>query len=370
MLDGGEMAAARAKRERKGALEANQKGKGAFGAKRAENYGGKRGWTAALHGFYKPSNDIGGLGFFARLLFSARSVILVISLQAAIIAGVVSYAAGLFHPLYFALLAIGFLSLHMASNLMNDYFGYKREHDTSDSPRRNYTIHPLADRVLSERGIKVVIVALVLLASAIALFFTYLRGLPILAFSLAGLALMLLYDASPVTLKSIGLGEIAAFIVWGPLMIGGGYYAITGSLALNPFLISLPYGLGVMSILMGKHIDQMGFDRRKGQNTLPLLMGEGAARWANTMIISLMYLLVFLLAYLGIISVLSLVVLLNLPRATKSLSVFLRPRPRSPPAGYVGWPLWYHRFALLNNRDFGWLYIIGLALGAIVAVHL
>ena len=42
-----------------------------------------------------------------------------------------------------------------------------------------------------------------------------------------------------------------------------------------------------------------------------------------------------------------------------------RRRPAEPPAGYVGWPLWYHRVCLVHNRLFGWLFIAGLALGAI-----
>jgi 1,4-dihydroxy-2-naphthoate octaprenyltransferase len=42
-----------------------------------------------------------------------------------------------------------------------------------------------------------------------------------------------------------------------------------------------------------------------------------------------------------------------------------RPAPDAPPAGYVGWPLWYHRVCLVHNRAFGWLYIVGAALGAI-----
>jgi 1,4-dihydroxy-2-naphthoate octaprenyltransferase len=42
----------------------------------------------------------------------------------------------------------------------------------------------------------------------------------------------------------------------------------------------------------------------------------------------------------------------------------IRPRPDTPPAGYVGWPLWYHRVCLQHNRLFGWAYILGLAAGA------
>ncbi|HKC30057.1 MAG TPA: hypothetical protein VKB75_18725, partial [Jatrophihabitans sp.] len=52
------------------------------------------------------------------------------------------------------------------------------------------------------------------------------------------------------------------------------------------------------------------------------------------------------------------------PRAVRALQVMSRPAPATPPAGYIGWPLWYHRVCLVHNRAFGWLYIAGLALGA------
>jgi 1,4-dihydroxy-2-naphthoate polyprenyltransferase len=58
-------------------------------------------------------------------------------------------------------------------------------------------------------------------------------------------------------------------------------------------------------------------------------------------------------------------VALALPRAVRALRVMAQPTPAGPPAGYVGWPLWYHRVCLVHNRAFGWLLILGLAAGAI-----
>jgi len=59
------------------------------------------------------------------------------------------------------------------------------------------------------------------------------------------------------------------------------------------------------------------------------------------------------------------IVSVALPRAMRALSVVGRPRPAAAPAGYVGWPLWYHRACLQHNRLFGWVYILGLAAGAV-----
>ncbi len=53
------------------------------------------------------------------------------------------------------------------------------------------------------------------------------------------------------------------------------------------------------------------------------------------------------------------------PRAIRAVRVMGQPAPTEAPAGYVGWPLWYHRVCLVHNRAFGWLLILGLAAGAV-----
>lgn len=325
-------------------------------------------WLRAFVGFYPPRDERAkDLDPVAKFLFSARSVILVISAQAALIAGLLALAAGRFAPGAFLLVLVGFVTAHMISNLSNDYFGHLRGHDTPDSPRMRYTMHPIASGVLDARTLAIGLGILAAVGTAIVAYFWIIRGPLALGFALGGLALLYLYDAAPRPLKSLGLGEIAAFLVWGPLMVGGGYFVITGQLSTEAFLIAIPYGLGVMSILMGKHIDQAGFDRGHGHRTLPVVLGDRAARTVNRAIVAGMYLLVTALIVLGRLTPFAALVAVALPRGLHALSVMARPRPEGPPPGYVGWPLWYHRVCLVHNRQFGWLYLAGLALGAFAA---
>ena len=149
-------------------------------------------------------------------------------------------------------------------------------------------------------------------------------------------------------------------------MVAGGYYVITGRFSAAALLASVPYGLGVMSILVGKHIDQREFDRRKGQHTLPVLLGERGARALDRTAVVGMYVVVALAVLAGALTPFALVVLLAAPRAARAVRVLSAPAPAEPPAGYVGWPLWYHRVCLVHNRAFGWLYVLGLAAGALV----
>ena len=312
-------------------------------------------WVGAFAGFYRPGvEEVRHLDGASKFLYSARSVIHVISAQAAIIAGLLALGARRFDALAFVLVLAGFVCAHMISNLSNDYFGYKRGHDTPDSPRMRYTVHPLASGVLDSRILLSGLAIVCAIGLAITAFFIIERGWTAVAFAAAGIALLFLYDAAPVPLKSIGLGEPAVFVVWGPLMIGGGYAMITGEISTAAFWASVPYGLGVMSILVGKHIDQMDFDRGKRIRTLPV----------NVATVALIYIVAAALIALGELTPFAALIAFALPRALRAIGLMRSPRPVRAPEGYVGWPLWYHRACLVHNRLFGWLYILGLACGA------
>ena len=326
---------------------------------------GPREWARAFTGFYPPeAQDVVEIDPVARFLYAARSVILVISFQAALIAGLLAATDRRFEPVPFALVVLGYVVLHAISNLSNDYFGARRGHDTDDSPRRRYTVHPLLSGAISSRLLVTGLIVLAIVAVAIGAWFVVLRGWPAALLIAAGALLLWAYDAAPRALKELGLGEVAAFVVWGPLMIAGGYYVITGRPSAAAHLASVPYGLGVMSILVGKHIDQRIFDEGKHQRTLPVLLGERRARALNRAAVVAMYVVVAAGIAIGALTPFALVVALALPRARRAVSVMARAAPAEPPAGYVGWPLWYHRVCLVHNRAFGWLYLLGLAAGA------
>ncbi|MBV9822817.1 MAG: prenyltransferase [Actinobacteria bacterium] len=324
-------------------------------------------WVGAFTGFYPAeASEFAELDPVTRFLYASRSVILVISAQSAVIAGLLALTDRRLHAIPFVLVLLGFVVLHAVSNLSNDYFGYRRGHDTADSPRRRYTLHPIASGAVTPRLLAGGLAVLGVLALAIAGYFIALRGWPALWLTVAGAVLLYAYDAAPRALKELGLGEVAAFVVWGPLMIGGGYFVITGRFSADAVLASVPVGLGVASILVGKHIDQRMFDTSQQQRTLPVLLGERAARALNQAVLGAMYAVTAAAVLFGALSPFALVVVLALPRALRAVRVMARPAPSEPPAGYVGWPLWYHRVCLVHNRLFGWLFIAGLAVGAAV----
>ena len=327
---------------------------------------GPREWARAFTGFYPPlAEDLADLDPVARFLYSARSVILVISFQAALLAGLLALTDRQLAVVPWLLVVLAYVVLHAISNLSNDYFGARRGHDTDDSPRRRYTVHPLLSGAVSSTLLVRGLLLLSVVAVAIGAYFVRLRGMPAVLLVVAGALLLWAYDAAPRALKELGLGEVAAFVVWGPLMIAGGYFVITGRSSNAALLASIPYGLGVMSILVGKHIDQRRFDESKHQRTLPVLLGERRARALNRAAVIGMYVTVAAGVAFGVVTPFALLVLFAAPRALRAVRVMSQPAPAEAPAGYVGWPLWYHRVCLVHNRAFGWLYVLGLAAGAL-----
>jgi 1,4-dihydroxy-2-naphthoate octaprenyltransferase len=95
------------------------------------------------------------------------------------------------------------------------------------------------------------------------------------ALMLAGAFFVLFYTWP---LKYLGLGEPAVLLVWGPLMVGGTCYVISGVWNETIVWLSLLYALGPTTVLFGKHIDKLELDRAKGVRTLPVLLGEPLAR--------------------------------------------------------------------------------------------
>ncbi len=109
-------------------------------------------------------------------------------------------------------------------------------------------------------------------------------------------------------LKYIGLGEAAVLLVWGPLMIGGGYFVITGQWDWNVVIAGLPYAFGVTTVIFGKHIDKVHEDKAKGIHTLPVLIGEKAGRYSVLAMVFLQYLSVLYLVVTGFFSPVMLIV--------------------------------------------------------------
>ena len=230
---------------------------------------------------------------------------------------VASYYAGLgdglFSVINLLLAVFGVLFLHLSSNVFNDYFDVS---DGTDEANNDYFQPGGAAITGGSRAIELGIITLertknvavtLLLASltfAGLLFYnisqvtgSFYNIYCALTIGVIGLFLGYFYTGSPLRLVSRrGLGEIAIFFAFGPLLTLGTGYAISSesiSLFSSEFniLLSLgiPFGLLTTNILFINQFPDAESDAKTGKNHLVVTFGKKASRWGYLIILSLAF---------------------------------------------------------------------------------
>jgi 1,4-dihydroxy-2-naphthoate octaprenyltransferase len=318
-------------------------------------------WATVVNGCNVPA--IERADAVTRWLVISRACVLPMTITSGLIGALLAAQAGQFSLLPAVLALVGLAAAHAANNLINDWTDVRRGVDTEDYPRAQYSTHPILGGLTTLNGLLRAALALSLLDAAIMVVLTLISGPLVIAFAVGGLALSLAYTGF---LKRLGLGELTSLVVWGPLMIGGTYLAIAGSLPPSVWLATLPYGVVVASVLVGKHIDKRVPDAALGVRSVPVLIGEGASLRLNKFLFLLFYALVIALVVGRIVGPWVLLTALGLPRLVQAWRAYSQPRPAAPPAGWTVWPLWYVGWAMVFNRRAGELFVLGLLLNVLV----
>ncbi len=308
------------------------------------------------------------LDVISKWLIATRSAVTTVTIYSCIIAGLLAWRDGYFSWLPWIVLTLGLFIAHGTNNLLNDYTDFSRGVDKDNYFRTQYGVHPLVQGFWTKpQQIQWFLVSGVIafLSGVFALFYTSFNPTVIGLFAFG--ALVLLFYTWP--LKYWALGELAIFLIWGPIMIAGVYFVLalghngTFENIWNVALAGIPFGLSVASINIGKHIDKMIPDKQKGVGTFPVRVGQTFARYVNMASIVIAYAVVIYLVATGYFSTFMLLVLFAVKRAFYAVAVLSKPRPEGPPAGFEAfWPTWFSGFCFYHNRMFGGLFILGVFL--------
>jgi 1,4-dihydroxy-2-naphthoate octaprenyltransferase len=324
-------------------------------------------WREVLRTTNPPAS--GQIDPVSKWLVITRAAVLPMTITAGAVAGLLAVHDDRFHTGWFALALLGITLAHVANNLMNDLFDTQTGLDTEQYPRALYSPHPVLTGMISRRGLALACLVVNLVDLGIGLVLFTARGWPVLAFALAGFVLSAAYTAPPLRLKKRGLGEPDVFVVWGPLMVAGTYYAAVGSVPWEVYLAAVPYGLLCTAVLMGKHIDKIPWDEPAGIATLPVRLGEPRSRVATQWLMAGFYVAVSGAIALGALPWPTVVVAAALPRLGRAWTAFAEGRPAEPPADFPIWPLWFAAIAFLHTRRAGLLLVIGLAMAALTGIE-
>jgi 1,4-dihydroxy-2-naphthoate octaprenyltransferase len=189
--------------------------------------------------------------------------------------GALAFADGRFNPGLFVLALLGGVLLHIGTNVTNEIYDVRKGIDTITSPRASHAI--LKGRI-GERAAYAFALSAFAVAALIGVALIATRGWPIVALGVAGLAGGYFYTAPPFEYKFRALGLPLVFLLMGPLMTVGSYYAVSGDWSPVALVLSLPIGLLVAAILHGNEWRDIREDTRAGIVTLSSRVGR---EWAH-----------------------------------------------------------------------------------------
>src|SRR5512138_1832626 len=165
------------------------------------------------------------LDVVSKWLIATRSAVTLVTVYSCVIAGLLAWRDGHFSWIPWIVVTLGLFIAHGTNNLLNDYTDYSRGIDKDNYFRIQYGVHPLVQGFWTRpQQLKWFAISgfLAFLSGVYALFYTHFNPVVIGLFGFG--ALMLLFYTFP--LKYFALGELAIFLIWGPIMIAGVYLVL------------------------------------------------------------------------------------------------------------------------------------------------
>jgi 1,4-dihydroxy-2-naphthoate octaprenyltransferase len=256
-------------------------------------------------------------------LKALRLPFLVGSIMPLITAAAFAFNRGVFSLLPLVIALIGVAALHLGSNLINDYY------DSKGSDPINIRLTPFSggSRVIQENELQattILALSIVFFSIGVAcgLWFT-LWGRPyVLLIGLFGLLAGWSYSSPPLSLMSLGVGEVLIFFAFGPFITLGTYYVITNNLSLPAFLLGIPHGFLIMAVIWINQFPDYQADKKANKKNLVVRLGLSKARYVYSLMMLLPFLFIILLIYsidLPFLVILSLGAILLASRAIKIL---------------------------------------------------
>jgi 1,4-dihydroxy-2-naphthoate octaprenyltransferase len=224
--------------------------------------------------------------------------------------GSLAWANDTFDWLPFLLALAGGVLLHAGTNVINEIYDVRKGIDSITSPRAS---HAIVKGRITERGAFAVAYAAFAGAIVVGLALIWLRGPAILVLGLLGLAAGYFYTAPPFAYKDRALGVPLVFLLMGPIMVEGGYYAASGSWSLEALALSVPIGLLVAAILHGNEWRDVSEDARAGIVTISSRVGKSIAHYGYVGLVVGAYVSLGLMVAIGWLPATTMLTVLALP---------------------------------------------------------
>lgn len=196
------------------------------------------------------------------------------------------------NALYLALAFVGALLAHIAVNVLNEYFDYKSGVDfkTVRTPFSGGS-GVLIEGLLNPRSVYIFGLACIAAIIAIGGYFLYAHSAAILPLGALGIVVVYFYTTH--LTRSPLLCAIAPGLGFGPLMVLGTYFALTGTYSLAAGLASIVPFFLVSNLLLLNQFPDVEADASAARRHLPIVIGRKGS--------SDVYALLLLAAYVALV---------------------------------------------------------------------
>ncbi|MGV6857905.1 MAG: prenyltransferase [bacterium] len=199
----------------------------------------------------------------------------------------------------FMLVLLGAVSAHVAVNALNEYFDFKSGLDelTNRTPFSGGSgFLPQYPKFVSYA--KWLGMAALLLTVGIGLYLITLTGWGLLPFGLVGVVLILAY--TPWINKYPYLCLLAPGVGFGPLMLLGTFYVLTGGISPAAVAASIIVLLLVNNLLLLNQFPDVEADRSVGRKHFPIVIGRFPSAWIYTTSTAIAFAMMMLCWALGL----------------------------------------------------------------------
>jgi 1,4-dihydroxy-2-naphthoate octaprenyltransferase len=239
------------------------------------------------------------------------------------LAAVIAVQDGVFDWFKFLLALIGVMFLQTTANLVNEYMDFKRGSDALKEAGQSMA---LKNKLLTENEILFGAIFSTLAGIAIGLYLLSQSGPWLWAIGIGGVLIAITYTAGPFPLAYNGLGEVAAGIFMGPMIVLGAYYvmnpALSAEKALQLTLLSFPIMFTTAAILHANNIRDLEADRAANKRTLAVRFGRDIARIEYKALLAACYISQIILVIIGWMPPTTLLSLLLIPLVLKLIRIF------------------------------------------------
>ena len=246
-------------------------------------------------------------------LMQIRAPFLVLTPVSVLVAvAVVVYEGIAINALYLTLAFIGAMLAHIAVNVINEYFDYKSGVDfrTTKTPFSGGS-GVLVEGLLDPRHVYIFGLACIGAIIGIGAYFFTQHGALILPLGFAGIVVVYFYTTH--FTKSPLLCAMAPGLGFGPIMVLGTYFALTGTYSLAAGLASIVPFFLVSNLLLLNQFPDVEADASAARHHLPIAIGRKRAAEVYAALLVAAYVALVASVIAGVLPYMALFGLLTLP---------------------------------------------------------